>query len=673
MVKLCKVLTGHIPFHHAIWPQAAAIVYVDFLPNALLVPHCPAMGVALPSVLVLLVCVSVADVDVPHKRYYCSKASQSCLPLVPGTASQPPPSEGLALKACEVVCAGGSLWPQPRGRSDVNRTLRGIDPCEVHFHWPVTDATPPRLGRLLENATAAFRDTLRRESGGPVPPPHCRAPAPSLVPLLIRLRVKAPTVRLTLATDEAYNLTVGPERCPCGAAEPCWDPGTNICSPRALAERARCGSGIACGAAPDAALMVAVVVAQTYFGARHALETLSQLLPYDESAGHFLLPLTARIEDSPNFAYRGLMIDTARQFLPVPLILDTIRAMSYAKLNTLHWHLSDTASFSVEVPRQPNVTRHGAYGPGLYYSTGDIARVVEHATALGVRVVPELDVPAHAWAGWQWGPAAGLGELVLCGSDWTGDRQVPWSTRGPEPPTGQLNIANPHVHRILADLYLDLVQAFGGPDLFHLGGDEVVVGDPDSISCWNSTTAALAGPNPIVQAIQTSLSHCCPGPPASPPPSQASHTASRTAPEAPAGPCCPDGPNSTRCCPGDITDKHSFYALWTNFTQRASDSLQAAYHALNLSQPSKVLQWGGAGTGGEPAIYNLFGYPKHHLKACPPEKFLVQVWFECVHFACKMTHCAMRSALFGARDHMQAWSTVKTNELATASLKNGWA
>merc|ERR1712216_476361 len=74
----------------------------------------------------------------------------------------------------------------------------------------------------------------------------------------------------------------------------------------------------------------------------------------------------------------------------------------------------------------------------------------------------------------------------------------------------------------------------------------------------------------------------------------------------------------------DRNDKQTFYGLWKNFTARAHMLAQQAYkkHHLKLS---KIMQWGGAGTGGEPVIYNLFGYADV-VKTLPPSEFMIQVW-----------------------------------------------
>ena len=50
----------------------------------------------------------------------------------------------------------------------------------------------------------------------------------------------------------------------------------------------------------------------TYFGARHGLETLFQLIYFDNFKFSFLLACDVDISDGPYYKHRGIMLDTAR-------------------------------------------------------------------------------------------------------------------------------------------------------------------------------------------------------------------------------------------------------------------------------------------------------------------------------------------------------------------------
>lgn len=78
------------------------------------------------------------------------------------------------------------------------------------------------------------------------------------------------------------------------------------------------------------------VFAQNVFGALRALETFSQLV---SQTNNQFSAVGASVQDSPRFHWRGLMIDTARHYLSVNTITKLLDAMSYSKLNVLHWHL----------------------------------------------------------------------------------------------------------------------------------------------------------------------------------------------------------------------------------------------------------------------------------------------------------------------------------------------
>ena len=141
---------------------------------------------------------------------------------------------------------------------------------------------------------------------------------------------------------------------------------------------------------PDGASIKAV----TIDGAMHGLETFAQSI--QPGPDGFRAP-AMHIEDRPRFAWRGLMMDVSRHFMPVETVERNLDAMAAVKLNVLHWHLSDDQGFRVESRLHPRLQLMGS--DGFYYTQAQIRAVVAYARDRGIRIVPEFDIPGHS-ASW---------------------------------------------------------------------------------------------------------------------------------------------------------------------------------------------------------------------------------------------------------------------------------
>ena len=137
------------------------------------------------------------------------------------------------------------------------------------------------------------------------------------------------------------------------------------------------------------------VKAKTYFGARHGIETLSQLISYKEESDSLQMHTYAKIEDEPLYPHRGMILDTSRNFFSVPILKRVIDGLSYNKMNVFHWHITDSHSFPMEIKSIPELAEWGAYSKHQIYSQSDIRDIVEYARVRGVKVLPEFDAPAH--------------------------------------------------------------------------------------------------------------------------------------------------------------------------------------------------------------------------------------------------------------------------------------
>ena len=131
------------------------------------------------------------------------------------------------------------------------------------------------------------------------------------------------------------------------------------------------------------------LTAKTVWGAMRGLETFSQLVWGNPS----FVAVGVNVSDSPLFGHRGVMLDTSRNYYPVEDILRTITALSANKLNVFHWHITDSHSFPLVVPSEPELAAKGSYGSDLQYSPQDVTRIVEFGLQHGVRVLPEIDSP----------------------------------------------------------------------------------------------------------------------------------------------------------------------------------------------------------------------------------------------------------------------------------------
>ena len=87
------------------------------------------------------------------------------------------------------------------------------------------------------------------------------------------------------------------------------------------------------------------------------------------------------------------MVDTARRFITVTVLKNIIDGLSFSKMSVLHLHLSDEPAIRFESKKYPelNTGLNGAY-----YSQVELTDLIAYAKDRGVRIIPELDVPAHA-------------------------------------------------------------------------------------------------------------------------------------------------------------------------------------------------------------------------------------------------------------------------------------
>ncbi|XP_053614144.1 probable beta-hexosaminidase fdl isoform X2 [Plodia interpunctella] len=359
----------------------------------------------------------------PQWTWICRSGRCERLPALESTTLR-------SLQSCNMLCASTQLWPQPTGSASLAINAVPVSPDLMTLQ--ISASPSHAVFNHLNDAFKLFINDLR-QLGDPKYTEVKRTDIGTTRQMIIRVAVNGSAdPRLRLNTDESYKLVIKPTR----------------------------------------TSLEVDITAHSFCGARHGYETLSQLIWFDPYAGSLLALEAATVDDAPKFNFRGLLLDTARNYFPVGEIKRTIDAMAACKLNTFHWHVSDSQSFPLKLDSVPQLAQHGAYGPGAIYTMDEVRDIVRHARLRGIRVLMEVDAPAHVGRAWSWGPAAGMGHLAYC------VEAEPWSVYCGEPPCGQLNPRNPHVYDILQRIYSEIIQVTGVDDVFHIGGDEV------SEHCW---------------------------------------------------------------------------------------------------------------------------------------------------------------------------------------------
>lgn len=215
-------------------------------------------------------------------------------------------------------------------------------------------------------------------------------------------------------------------------------------------------SGIEIGASDEAGLF-------------YGIQTLMQLINIDKTKLPYL-----RIEDSPRFAYRGLMLDCSRHFLSLDFLKKQIDMMAYLKLNRFHWHLTDGPGWRLQIDQYPELTEIAAWRPqatwkewwnsgrqyvkegtegayGGYYTQDEARELVEYAAERHIVVIPEIEIPGHS-------------EEVLAVYPHLSCTGKPYTS-------SEVCIGNPDTYTFLENVLDEVIGVFPS-EYIHIGGDE---------------------------------------------------------------------------------------------------------------------------------------------------------------------------------------------------------
>jgi hexosaminidase len=202
--------------------------------------------------------------------------------------------------------------------------------------------------------------------------------------------------------------------------------------------------------------------------------TLWQLLTAQSGPATEVRVPALHVVDYPRFAWRGLLLDSARHFQSPEFVKHFIDEMSLHKLNVLHWHLTDDQGWRIEIRKYPKLTEIGAWRApqpnetglvdpatgkyGGFYTQAQIREIVAYAAERHVTIVPEIDMPGHAQAAIAAYPQIGV--------------------TGKQPPVSSVWGINTYLYSVdestfafIDDVLGEVLELFPSPYI-HVGGDE---------------------------------------------------------------------------------------------------------------------------------------------------------------------------------------------------------
>jgi hexosaminidase len=183
------------------------------------------------------------------------------------------------------------------------------------------------------------------------------------------------------------------------------------------------------------------ITAPTEQGLFWGTRTLLQLLakgPGQPVSGMMIL-------DKPEFGFRSLLIDTAREFHSIEFHRRTIKRLAQYKVNVYHIHFVDDQSWTLPSQAFPSLPT-----PGRHYTREELRDLVKLAAQYHVTIMPEIEMPGHSSA-----LCASVPDVVCSG------KQPRWMTCA----------GSERSFAALTTLVGEAMDIFPGPYI-HIGADE---------------------------------------------------------------------------------------------------------------------------------------------------------------------------------------------------------
>lgn len=201
-----------------------------------------------------------------------------------------------------------------------------------------------------------------------------------------------------------------------------------------------------------------------YAGLRNALSTVSLWAKIEGDA--LRLP-EGSVKDGPACSYRGVMLDPARGNPPFEEFCNVLILAAKCKMNVFHFHLIEAQWLSIELDSLP---REYLYKD--YYTKSQVKELNDLCDVLGLEIIPEFDMPAHATKLIEFFPN------LACDPP----EDTPQSTWA-------ICTGTEEAYALYEKVIEEVLSLFPKGRYFHMGGDELEFADlahkrPNSLCHW---------------------------------------------------------------------------------------------------------------------------------------------------------------------------------------------
>ena len=197
--------------------------------------------------------------------------------------------------------------------------------------------------------------------------------------------------------------------------------------------------------------MKIVLESSDFNGMHYALTALRQMFAIAFIRGPNYAELACgKIQDKPRFGWRSFMLDSARHFQNVETIKKIISVLATWRINRFHWHLTDNSGWRLELDTTSSLIENFDLDRGVY-SKAQVLEVIAHATARGITVIPEFDIPGHS-------------KCII--------KKYPKLACEENLESKELCVGNHKTRKFIKDILSEIIDLFAESPYIHIGGDE---------------------------------------------------------------------------------------------------------------------------------------------------------------------------------------------------------